>query len=99
MKIYPTTTIVATQPFYDESHTLFDPATVKCMVQKPDGSETTYTYGSSANLTKTSTGWYKCTFDADAHGMWYVSWMGADSGGTFTPAYSIEISEIKTSAF
>lgn len=81
---YPTTTLETTYTFYDDTDALFDPTTVTCTVTSPSGTATVYTYGVSSNLTKTSTGLYTCTFDANAYGTWYVKWYGADANGKLT---------------
>lgn len=99
MSIYATTTIVTTQAFWNASNALFDPSVVKCKVRSPSGVETTYTYGSSSNLTKVSTGSYKCTFDATAGGIWVATWKGSDTGGARTDEYTVEVKDTKTTAF
>jgi hypothetical protein len=53
---------------------LVDPTTVKFKYEKPDGTETTLTYGTDAALTKTSTGKYQATVDLTAVGTWYFRW-------------------------
>lgn len=82
--IYPTTTLETTGTFRDSTDALFDPTTVTCTITSPSGTATVYTYGSSSNLTKTSTGIYVCTYDANAYGTWYEKWYGADANGKIT---------------
>lgn len=81
---HPTTTLQSLCEFADETYAYFDPTTVTCAVTDPSANAATYTYGVSPNLTKTSTGHYKCLFDADEAGVWEVVWYGATSGGKIT---------------
>lgn len=92
---YPTTTIAATAEFRDDTGTLFDPTTVYCRVTAPSGVQTTYSYGSSPNLTKTGTGKYKCVYDVDEPGTWYEYWYGADSAGSVAYESSLTVSAVR----
>lgn len=47
-----------TVTFTDLSGTVGDPTTVTCIVKTPSGASRTYTYGTDAELTQTSTGIY-----------------------------------------
>lgn len=58
------------------STTPTDPTTVVAKLSAPDGTVTTYTYGSSAELTKTSTGVYLLTVTLNAAGLWWVRFTG-----------------------
>lgn len=82
--IYPTTTLKTVATFRDSTGALFDPTTVTCTVTSPAGAATTYTYGSSSNLTKSSTGVYSCVYEAESYGTWYEKWYGEDSAGKIT---------------
>lgn len=99
MSIYTQTTIVTKQPFEDETGSLFDPSSVKCKTRSPAGTETTYTYGSSSNLTKLATGYYQCVFTPDSAGVWSATWYGNDTGGGLAQPYSILIKKLPVTAF
>jgi hypothetical protein len=54
-----------------------DPTTVKFKVRAPSGTETVYTFGVDANVTKQATGRYRGYFDVgNADGDWYARWTG-----------------------
>lgn len=57
-----------------------DPTTVKCVVRKPSGARTVYTYPTSPELTKDSTGNYRCEITADEYGRWYYGWYSTGTG-------------------
>lgn len=65
---------------YDGADT--DPTTVTCTALKPDGGETTYTYGTDAELTKSSIGNYTLTITASQPGRWGYRWLTTGSGTT-----------------
>lgn len=73
-----------TVAFTNSSGVAADPTTVRCKVREPDGTATTYTYGTDAALTKTGTGAYQLIVDADQSGMWTYRWEGETD--TTTPA-------------
>jgi hypothetical protein len=50
---------------------LTDPTTVVVLVRTPAGVETTYTYGSSTELTKVSAGVYKLTLTLNQPETWW----------------------------
>lgn len=58
-----------------------DPTTVVCKVRDPAGTQTTYTYGSDAELTKTATGVYSMKLLLDSPGIWWFEWVGSSAGG------------------
>ena len=65
-----------------------DPATVRCLYRKPDGTNTTLTYGTDNALVKDSTGKYHVDLNGNAEGQWWFRWesTGANQGayeGTF----------------
>jgi len=66
--------------FRSAAGTYMDPAAVYCKVQDPDGTETTYTYGESANLVRLDTGKYRCRVDANMSGTWFYKWYSTGTG-------------------
>lgn len=59
---------------FDGSETDTDGTTVVLKTISPSGTEASYTYGTDANLTKTSTGDYTCIITATEPGRWYYRW-------------------------
>jgi hypothetical protein len=57
-----------------------DPAVVKCQVRTPDGTVTTYTYGTDAEVIKSATGAYYLDVDAATAGEWRYRWYSTGSG-------------------
>lgn len=57
-----------------------DPSVVKCSVRDPDGTTTTYVYGTDDEVVKTSTGNYYMDVDADTYGTWYYRWFSTGTG-------------------
>mgnify|MGYP003563883054 CR=1 FL=1 len=80
------------ESFADDDGVHFDPDAVTCIVTDPQGTATTYTYGTDSNLTRLSLGVYRCEFDVDAAGGWRWSLRGelgngenrGSSSGSFT---------------
>jgi hypothetical protein len=70
---------------FRDPHTdaLVDPATVKFKHETPAGVETTLTYGSSSELTRTSQGKYVAAIDLNASGTWWFRW---ETTGTYKGA-------------
>lgn len=52
-----------------------DPTTVSLLIEKPDKSQTTYTYAAS-EITKSATGVYTKQVTLDAVGIWRYVWTG-----------------------
>lgn len=69
--------------FTDANGAAANPTTVRCKVQKPDGTEATYTSASSPAVTNPSTGRFQLILSADQSGMWTYRWEG--DTGTTTP--------------
>jgi hypothetical protein len=63
--------LTVTATFENSSGTKVDPSTVKADVTTPDGEETTYVYGTDAQLTKSTTGVYVLSLTVDQAGPWY----------------------------
>lgn len=68
--------------FEDWANAATDPTTVTCTSLKPDGTETTYTYGTDSELTKSSTGNYMLTITASQPGQWGYRWLTTGTGTT-----------------
>lgn len=66
--------------FRSSAGTYMDPDAVFCKVQDPDNVETTYTYGSSANLVKLATGKFRCRVDTTKVGTWFYRWYSTGNG-------------------
>jgi hypothetical protein len=66
--------------FADADGAAANPTTVTCRVEKPDGTETTYT---TPAVTNPSTGTFQLIITADQSGMWTYRWEGTT--GTTTP--------------
>lgn len=84
---YPEGTLVTAQgTFRNSAGALADPTTVKVTVRKPDGTTTTYTYGTDSEVVKSSTGIYYINLDTTSNrGLWLYTWWStgsvqADSG-------------------
>jgi hypothetical protein len=67
--------------FTDAAGAPANPTTVRCKVEKPDGTETTYTSASTPAVTNPSTGTFQVIIPADQSGMWVYRWEG-DTGTT-----------------
>ena len=68
-----------TARFYNSSDVLTDPSGVLCKIKKPDGSVSTYVYGTDAALVKQGTGIYYLDVDIDQVGIFIYRFEG--SGG------------------
>lgn len=60
-----------------------DPASVTFKVRAPNGTTTTYVYGTDAQLVKESVGHYRADVNADQAGQWTFRF---ESGGTYQDA-------------
>ena len=87
MNTYPEGSIVTVSgTFRGLAGTVTDPSVVKLTVKTPDGTQTTYTYGSDAEVVKSSTGVYTADLDTtNKRGLWIYTWWStgtaqADSG-------------------
>lgn len=63
------------------STTLFNPATVACIIQNPAGVKKTYTFGTDSELVRPSTGYYTLQFTVDKSGFWTYRWVSTGSPG------------------
>lgn len=62
------------------SGSVVDPDVVKLDVTDPNGTVTTYTYGSGGFIVKDSTGVYHANIDAGTTGFWYYRWYSTGNG-------------------
>lgn len=75
--------------FVTSSNVLVDPTGVTCEIRNPAGTETSYAYGTDAELVKSETGVYYLVIDtADYSGEYRVRWTGTGTNaavvdGTF----------------
>lgn len=74
-RIYPGATVGVYGTFTGDGGGNTDPATVTCTTLAPSGKKVAYTYGTSAELTKVSTGRFKLTFAPNEAGRWFVRWV------------------------
>ena len=78
--------VTVTGTFKNALLVLTDPSVVLLTVKTPDETETTYTYLSGAQISKTSTGIYTSDLDTTSkRGLWIYTWWStgsnqADSG-------------------
>lgn len=69
-------TVKLSTAFTDANGAAANPTTVTCKVRKPDGTETTYTSGTTPAITNPSTGTYQLLIAVDQSGMWSHLWTG-----------------------
>jgi hypothetical protein len=67
---------VDTTATFKKAGVVRDPTYVVVKVRDPDGDITTYTYGTDATVTKTSTGVYAFSFAVDQAGDWWFRYEG-----------------------
>ena len=60
--------------------TVHDPTTVSVTIREPDGTATTYVYGTDAEVTKASTGVYNCDWSIDQSGQHFYRWFATGTG-------------------
>jgi len=79
-KIYELGSLVrTTAKFTKFDGSVQDPTTVSLTVTTPNGTETTYVYGTD-NILKASTGIYYYLIDANAVGLWKRRWFSTGVG-------------------
>jgi hypothetical protein len=66
--------------FTNSAGTAIDPAVVLFSFINPAGTQTTYTYGTDAELVKDSTGNYHVDVDADTEGLFYYRFYSTGTG-------------------
>lgn len=73
--------IPITNAFSDEADgSAIDPTTVKVMIQKPDGTQTTKAYGTDADLVRDAVGVYYLNLTPDQAGRWIYHWITTGVG-------------------
>ncbi len=60
--------------FQDENRTDIDPDTVTVKIYSPQGTITTYVYGTDAEVVKASTGDYYIDYTPNESGVWHYRW-------------------------
>lgn len=66
--------------FTNSAGTAVDPTVVKLSFRDPSGNETTYIYGTDAQLVRDSAGNYHVDINADEAGIWYYRWWSTGTG-------------------
>ena len=66
-----------------------DPTTLTLTVTSPTAVVTTYTYPTSANLTRVETGKYQAALSVNAAGIWQYTWTSTVPNSTFTSEFSV----------
>lgn len=62
--------------FTDDANVPADPTTVICIIVEPDGTKTTYTYGTGDEVVRDGVGEYHLDLLIDAAGSWPYRWAG-----------------------
>ena len=81
--------------FQDEDQIDVDPSTVKIRVLSPAGTETSYTYGTDAELIKLNTGDYYIDFTPDTSGQWFYRWetTGTNKALAYEGSFRVQYSQ------
>lgn len=69
-------TVALTVAFTNAAGAPADPSVVRCIVEDPTGTETTYIYGVSSLLTRLGLGNYQMIVTGNIAGTWKVRWEG-----------------------
>ena len=79
----------------DATGVLADPGALRLKVKTPAGIVTTYTYGSSAEVIKDSTGRYHADIQLTAAGVWAYRWeLDAPNAGAAEGAITVQKSRV-----
>jgi hypothetical protein len=70
-------TSTTANPFKNTAGAPADPTTVKLVVRRPNGAETTYTYGVDALVVRNGAGDYRADLDGNQVGQWLCAWRGS----------------------
>lgn len=73
--------------FFNISDALVDPTSASMIFQKPSGSDTTYVYGTDAELVKSTTGVYYADVTITEAGRWWVRWSSCGTGQATEETY------------
>ncbi len=79
-KTYVNDTITININFQNDAGTDVDPTTVTFKTRSPCGVETSYVYGTDAEITKSSVGDYTATIIPTEPGRWYFRWVSTGTG-------------------
>lgn len=79
-KIWPETTLRLEVVFTDEDGNAVDPDTVTFSTYTPNGTLTSYVYGTDAEVGKSATGSYYADIVPDESGRWHFRWVTTGTG-------------------
>lgn len=80
---------------FDLSDVAADPGALRLKVKSPAGAVTTYTFGSSAEVIKDSTGAYHADIQLTSQGLWAYRWeMDAPNAGAVEGAITVQRSRV-----
>lgn len=80
--IAPGTPFRVTATFQDEDGTAVDPATITLKTRDPRGTETSYIYGTDAEVQRQEAGIYLGDITPDRAGRWRFRWESTGTGQT-----------------
>jgi hypothetical protein len=83
-KIYYGTVLRLTATFVDGDGTATNPDTVTLKTYSPSGTETSYVYGTDAEMQRPATGSYTGDITPDEPGRWFYRWETTGDGTTIT---------------
>lgn len=83
-------TVDVTGTFRDRDDALVDPTTVSCTLRDPSDNDTTYVYGTDAELVQVSSGIYRLTVPVDEAGRWYWRMFSTGSQAAETGSFIVE---------
>lgn len=81
-KYYVGSVVRLTINYQNDAGTDVDPTTVAIRVMSPCGVQTTYTYGTDAEVGKSSVGDYYADITPDETGRWHYRWVSTGAGTT-----------------
>lgn len=81
-RYYPGSPIVHDVEFVDAMGNHVDPTTVTAKLTSPSGRQTTFAYGTDANVTKSSIGIYAMEHTPTESGRWHLRWESTGTGTT-----------------
>lgn len=81
-RVAPGTPFRVTVTFQDEDGVAIDPATVTLKTLSPCGTETSYVYGTDAEVQRQSAGLYLGDITPDRAGRWRFRWESTGTGQT-----------------
>lgn len=76
-KIWPGTPIRLTNVYTDSNGDLTDPSTVSIYIQDPAGNQSSYVYGTGAEVGRAAAGSYYADITLTKGGRWFYRWLTA----------------------